>query len=87
MVNSDFFHLQNIERLILELKPVMRHPDDEWYAVVQTRFYVARTGEKFRIAGAEVFSLGKRCEPLELRLEPEVDALKVEMRYVYQVGK
>jgi hypothetical protein len=89
---SKFIHndlhptLQNkSERPILHLKPAC-FADDEWYANVQVRIFIARNGELFRMTTTQMFELGKRCRPLELQVEPDVDAIKLELRFVYLVS-
>jgi hypothetical protein len=80
--------LQNDKRLILQLKPEIRknawYADDEWNAIVQSRIYVASSGGLFDMAATEMFKMDLRSAPLQLQVEPGIDALKLELRYVYQ---
>jgi hypothetical protein len=72
---------------VLEVKPCLRSSTDIWKATVQARLYVAEYGGSFRMVLADVFELdANNFDPLELRVEPKVFALKLEMRYIKQVN-
>ncbi|KAL7079401.1 hypothetical protein ACQ4LE_001071, partial [Meloidogyne hapla] len=83
--DKKFNNDENIERLVLELKPFIRSSSTSfWKALIQTRLYVAEYGGSFRMVMGEVFELttNNSDPPLELRIEPKIFAIKLEMRYI-----
>nr|CAD2199825.1 unnamed protein product [Meloidogyne enterolobii] len=81
---SRLYNGENIERLVLEVKPFNRLPTSSWKALIQARLYVAEYGGPFRLVMGEVFELSTNNfdPPLELRIDQKIFAIKLEMRYI-----
>ncbi|CAK5082403.1 unnamed protein product [Meloidogyne enterolobii] len=82
--DGKFNNDENIERLVLEVKPFSRLPTSSWKALIQARLYVAEYGGSFRLVMGEVFELSTNSSdpPLELRIDQKIFAIKLEMRYI-----
>jgi hypothetical protein len=68
------------------LIPTPRKPGDEWKAVVQARIYIARKKQSLKMAMTEVLEVGNNA-PLELHVEPDIENIKIELRFIYQVSE
>jgi hypothetical protein len=55
-----------------------------WEGILQ-RLYAAKNN-KFQYVFGDIFEFGIGKTPLELQIEPELDYLKLEFRYIYQAN-
>ncbi|KAL7070314.1 hypothetical protein ACQ4LE_010591 [Meloidogyne hapla] len=76
---------ENFFDLNLIVEPQVRVVGASWKAIVQARFYIADNFDQLRLAFSEILSLSNYCSnPLTLHFGPNINALKLEMRYIYE---
>jgi hypothetical protein len=63
-----------------------RKPNAICEGILQTRLYEAKNNNKFQYVFGDIFEFGIGKTPLELQIEPELDDLKLEFSYIYQVN-